>query len=225
VAVVEVRWLELDRPDREVAALGEVLTSEELARIARLATNELRRRATVRLALRRRLLAEALGIEVSELDLRREPTGQPVVLSTSGRVFLSASSSGGLGLLAWSQACAVGIDLEHLEELGDEHTLLDRIATPTEQTVLRAVPADALRPALLALWVRKEAYLKATGEGIGAGLQRATLPLDAAPWGLRFDPGDGSTWRLYELEGPSDVGAALVAASGDEVPEVRVATG
>jgi 4'-phosphopantetheinyl transferase len=222
VAVVEVRWLTLDRPDGEVATLRGVLDDDELARIERLATDGLRRRGIVRLALRRQLLARALGVTEAELDLRREPTGQPVVFGPAGRVFVSASSSGGIGLLAWSSAGPLGIDLEELGELGDEHTLLDRIATPAEQGVLRAMPADAVRGGLLRLWVRKEAYLKATGEGIGAGLRRATLPLDPAAWDERFDPGDGSAWRLYELRGPPDVGAALVVAAGGGPLEIRI---
>lgn len=122
---------------------------------------------------------------------------------------------------------AVGVDVEAAGELGDERRLAERIASDVEREALGALGGDARRTAMLRLWTRKEAYLKATGEGIGAGLRRITVPLRRAAAGERFDPeGDGTSWVLYELACPIEgLGAALVVGPvdpGAATPELDV---
>ena len=94
--------------------------------------------------------------------------------------------------------------------------------------MIPALQEPAQTRALLVLWTRKEAYLKATGEGIDAGLAHVAAPLDAASWGRRWHPTEGPAWYLYDLDCPRPaLAAALVARpcdedQGDVAPLVRV---
>ena len=77
--------------------------------------------------------------------------------------------------------------------------------------------------ALTRLWTRKEAYLKATGEGIGAGVAHVEVPLDRGLWHAPFRPVPGADgWLLFDLDSPFEgCAAALVIGPGwTAMPEV-----
>ena len=107
---------------------------------------------------------------------------------------------------------------------------LARVATPLERAALEACTGADLERALLSLWTRKEAYLKATGEGVGPGLQRVEVPLDAVAWATPWCPTDKETWYLFDLDCPRDGTAAAVVAgpadpSGKVPPTLHVRSG
>ncbi len=221
-----MRWLRLDEPATALPALRDVLTEDELARVERYATPTLRRRALVRLARRRQLLAGAIGVEVAELQLTSTAACQPH-LDGPRPLFVSAASHDALGVVAWSEDVAVGVDVEAIAELGTARGLPERVASPEELAALEALPEEARLVALARLWTRKEAYLKSTGEGIGAALRRTTVPLGELATPVRFEPQPGAApcWCV-ELEVPTPgVLGALVVADGAGAPELRVAWG
>lgn len=216
--VVDVRWIDLDVERSEVDSCAALLTDADVARVGALATDELRRRATVRLGRRREMLAEVLGVEVGLVDLRREPSGRPYALGADGtRISVSASSRGSLAVVACAPGLDVGVDVEADDELGDAPRLVEAIASSSERAVIDSLDAASRRHALVVLWTRKEAVLKATGEGVGGGLSHLTVPLDAGADGVAFRTGDDAQWwRLYDLECPRDgLAAALVVGRRD----------
>jgi 4'-phosphopantetheinyl transferase len=90
---------------------------------------------------------------------------------------------------------------------------------------LGALPADAARAAFFRQWTRREAWLKARGDGLAglagaaAAADWAALPLDAGCWTLADA---ASRWRLVDLDVlPGHAGALVVEGDGPVVPLVR----
>ena len=208
---VLVIWLDLvDHADLD--ALLATLSSDERARVARLASPELRRRAAVRLARRREVLGELLEVSPSAVELATDASGRLAVQGAYGRHAVSSSSSGDVGLLAIAAGREIGVDVESVSEVVDSPRFMARVASSREAAALAEL-ADAARPGALArLWTRKEAYLKATGEGIGNGVVHVEVPLEEGLWAAPCEPvRDGATWLLYDLVCPTpDLAAALV---------------
>jgi len=223
-ADVLVVWLDLELDRAGTAALGVTLSADERARIARLATEELRRRAVVRLARRRQVLGEHLGVRADDVELLRDAHGRHVVEGPGGLVMVSSSSSFDVAVLAVASSRRVGVDVESVSEVVDVPRFADRVATDREASVLDALKPEARRGGLARLWTRKEAYLKATGEGIGAGLTHVEVPLDAGLWDAAFHPVPGGPeWRLYDLDCPiPGYAAALVVEPRGAPLDVRV---
>ncbi len=216
--LVEVVWLDLDLPAEDVAELSRVLSPGERARVAAMRSSTLARRATVRLARRRQVLAQRYDVEARDLVIESGSAGRPVVVApVAGDLEWSTSHCGGLGVMALAERRRVGVDVEALSELPSTGDLTGWVASPPEAGRITAMAPSSRPAAYLRLWTRKEAYLKATGQGIGAGLTQVTVPFEPDPWGLPFRPADGAgCWLLYRLACPDPpAGTARGTGSGD----------
>jgi len=87
--------------------------------------------------------------------------------------------------------------------------IAERVATSAELEAIRSLGEAAAGPSLLALWVRKEAYLKAAG--IGLAREMHTFPCPSGQTLALPDPGAGSVHvAMIDTGGPC---LAAVAAS------------
>ncbi|MGX7761505.1 4'-phosphopantetheinyl transferase family protein [Streptomyces angustmyceticus] len=156
----------------------------------------------------RHLLGGYLGIEPSRVPLTRLPCpgcggphGRPAVAGAGGgAVHFSLSHSGGLALLGLA-ARPVGVDIERVPapRIAEDAA---RALHPTEQAELADLPAASRPRAFARCWTRKEARLKATGEGLSGGGPRALyLGTGPRPAGL---PG----WRIDDVQVPEGYAAA-----------------
>jgi 4'-phosphopantetheinyl transferase len=118
--------------------------------------------------------------------------------------------------VALSDDGPVGLDVEELRDLSDLDRLAEHALSPAERT---RPPADAR--AFLTIWTRKEALLKATGEGLASPMDAITL----GPTGMveAWPDGPGEAW-VVDLEADPNHPAA-VAGIGPEAPEVRTHDG
>ncbi|HEY8081332.1 MAG TPA: 4'-phosphopantetheinyl transferase superfamily protein [Acidimicrobiales bacterium] len=119
----------------------------------------------------------------------------------------------------------MGVDVESLAAPDEARRLARRIVTPQEATAIEGLSGRPLQRAVLRLWTRKEAWAKATGAGLGAGLDRLEVPIGADQWGVRL--ASTEPWWLFALRGPDfdDLDAALVVSGdkGEGAPTVTVA--
>lgn len=155
-----------------------VLDPDQRARADRLLRPEDRaRQVTAHVALRL-VLGRRSGVDPSAVRLGRAPCplcgaehGRPILLDDAGIAF-SLTHCAGLVLVAVHDR-DVGIDAEPTDR-----TELDALATaldPDERAAMRSIAARDRAAALLSCWVRKEAYLKATGTGLG--VEPSTVPV------------------------------------------------
>lgn len=112
-----------------------------------------------------KLLTEATGVPLSQLRLAADVHGKPVC--QNGPVGFSISHAGDRVLCAVHEG-AVGADIEVFRAVSP--ALLRRVCTPAERAYVQ--PAGAVLPLrFLEVWTAKEAYVKYTGRGLGAGLK------------------------------------------------------
>ncbi len=83
-----------------------------------------------------------------------------------------------------------------------------------EQSKLKACPVEERLVAFLRGWTRKEAYIKARGEGLSLPLKRFDVPLgpeqNPVPIDTAADRGTARRWWLYPIDAPAGYIAALV---------------
>ena len=116
----------------------------------------------------RRVLGHLLDVEPAALELLRTPGGRPELAGRPLR--FSLSHSHGLALVAVTESADVGTDLERIQPRLAEPPSAERYFAAPERAELEALSGEARLRFFFELWTRKEAYRKATGEGVRAGL-------------------------------------------------------
>jgi 4'-phosphopantetheinyl transferase len=118
----------------------------------------------------RSLLARYLLVDPCAVSFQTGVTGKPDVAIPPGRrpIQFNMSHSDAVGLYAVARFRRVGIDVERMRRLPDFDSLAQRMFAPDEQRALQELPDAQRSAAFFRFWTRKEAYLKATGQGLAS---------------------------------------------------------
>jgi 4'-phosphopantetheinyl transferase len=166
----------------------------------------------------RDVLAGYLGLPPDEVPLTRTPAGKPA-LTIPGPTF-SLSHTGGLVVVAVTARPAVGVDVERAGRRTSER-VMRRALTDEELHSVAALPPTERAEAFLRHWTVKEAYLKAVGTGLSAGLR--TVSVDGALTAPRI-AADGE-WSVQRFDPRPGYLGAVVAAGPPWTPRTRAAPG
>jgi 4'-phosphopantetheinyl transferase len=214
---IRVWWTDLDRPECETASLATILSADERARADRFRFDRDRQRFTVARGLLRVLIGRTLGVPAGEVIFAYGKRGKPALRwpADSGLEF-NLSHSHGLALYATTWKRAIGIDLEFQRNEFDYHGIAGRFFTAREFDQIQALPDGARRAAFFRGWARKEAFLKARGDGLWLGLDQFEVSIDPeSPARLvrtSWDPDESGRWSLHDLDVASGFAAALAVA-------------
>jgi len=185
---VHVWSLQLDLGPTTMGRLERLLSPEETSRAGRFAFDLHRRRYVAAHGLLRVVLADRLGTTPEKVALESASGGKPRL--RTGRARFNLSHAGPVGLVAVSAEREVGIDVEEIREIANLDDLAEACFSPAESAALAAVPAPDRLRAFFTGWTRKEAFLKATGEGLSRPL---------ASFDVTMTPGEPA--RLLRVEG------------------------
>jgi 4'-phosphopantetheinyl transferase len=208
-------WLaKLD--DYAADGLKQLLREDELSRAARFHFDKNRNHYIVARAWLRKLLSAYLGVGAGELRFSYADKGKPSLdESQRGSLDFNLAHSQGMALYAFSRAREVGVDLEFIrEDLADEK-IAERFFSEREIDDLRNVPAELRKQAFFDCWTRKEAYIKARGEGLSMPL--AEFDVSLAPGAVAAllrnhkEPDEVTRWSMQVVDVPEGYVAALVA--------------
>lgn len=186
-------------------ALRPLLIAAEAARADRFRADRDRDRFVQFRAALRQVLGRHLGLAPVRVPLAEGPHGKPCLAPEAGLPDLqfNLAHSGDLALLALCAAAPVGIDLEQARPFPRADRLAARVFSATERAAYADLPPAAREAAFLRGWTRKEAYLKATGDGLTVPLDHVSVTLapEAPPLLLEVEgrPGAPATWRLHDL--------------------------
>ena len=198
------------RPEHD-ALLGEA----DLARRARLACPADRQRLTAGAVVARLVLGAALGTPPAALRIDRtchacgSPHGRPRLADAEGLHF-SISHAGHCVAVAVLPGTPVGVDVKEVgrfapDEVGD---LADCALAECERAHLGRLPAVDRPRAFTVSWVRREAVLKATGEGLGIPPDELVVTPPSTPPRVLRRGGPEPVW-LHDLPAPAGFVAAL----------------
>lgn len=141
----------------------------------------------------RYILAHYLGLSPDTLSFAQLPGGKPFLTSRPPcELHFNISHSRNLGAIAVAMHYMVGVDIECLLPLSDFQKLADHCFHPEEARAIRVRgPVSRLRR-FYAIWTRKEAVVKALGEGF------------LRPFNSFMVSGDSSGWQQVALMPPPD---------------------
>lgn len=188
-----------------------LLDAAEVARVARLRHAAHRGALATTYALHRLLLSLVLGVAPRDVGIHRDGKGCPRLPGDGWHTSLSHAS--GHAAFAVSRYGPLGIDLESVERAAEVASIEERVLHPADAAGLAVVQGTARGRALLDLWVRKEALLKAAGIGLECEMEAFPAPADALlplPGG-RFA---GSMSSLHAIDAGPGWACALACPPG-----------
>jgi 4'-phosphopantetheinyl transferase len=129
------------------------------------------------------------------------------------------SHSGTIALLAFARSRQLGVDVEQIRRDFDTAPIAARFFSQVEQEELAMLPADQRNDAFFFCWTRKEAYIKATGEGLSLPLRQFDVSLaprsQSALLATRPDLAECQRWRLRDVAvEPGYAAAICVSGTG-----------
>ncbi|MEA2602377.1 MAG: 4-phosphopantetheinyl transferase [Acidobacteriota bacterium] len=211
----------LDPPTERVEDLGRVLSEDEWERARRFRFDKHRRQYVVGRGALRTLLAAYLGLRPEAVRFAYGPRGKPFLappLDSRGLQF-NLSNSDELALAGFVLGRELGVDVELLRQMNDCEEIAERFFSESERKVLRTIPFPIKQEAFFNCWTRKEAYLKAVGEGLAAPLDSfdVTLALDEPPrmLTLKGDADQAAKWFFHHLR-PAESYIGALAIEGVE---------
>ena len=206
-----------DATEGRLEELSQSLGADERARAERFAFRRDRDRFIVRRGLLRAILGRYLSVDPARLQFDYGASGKPALARRCGGMQLrfNVSHSAGLVLYAVTRGREVGVDLEQIRPAIAREGVAEHFFSPAEVTALRALPEEAQPEAFFACWTRKEAYVKARGEGLALRLDQFEVSLlpgePAALLRTADDATEVSRWSLRALApGPGYASALAV---------------
>jgi len=214
---VHVWLVSTDSESADLGHLMNLLSSDEKARAGRFHFEKDRRVFIMGRRALRLLLGRYVGLEPASLRFVYSSHGKPAwtAAGSPDAPDFNVSHSGTTILLAFSPGHPVGVDVEQIRRSPDLEDLAGRYFSAAEADLLFSLPEIHRPDAFFACWVRKEAFLKAHGQGLSFGLDRFEVSLlpgeEARLIRIRDDEAEAREWTLYDL--PVDPGykAALAA--------------
>lgn len=178
------------------------LSLDERARAARYRFERDRHRFVAGRVALRTVVAAYLHVPPADVRFRYGAEGKPEVEAGPG---FNLAHSEDLALCALAATPHIGVDLERIRPLPDEASLAKRILDPLELATWRTLEACDWTEAFFRAWTRKEAYLKARGEG----LTREPCTVHVGLGAVSTQP---PGWHLRDVSGLPGFASALAVA-------------
>lgn len=216
---VDVWRARLHQPGSIVKSFLAILSPDEQRRAESFHFQKDRNSFIIARGVLRMILSRYLSMPSERLRFRYGLYGKPALAEDSGGDALrfNTSHSHEVALYAVTREREVGIDLEYMREDVAGGQIAERFFSPGEVAVLRALPAVLQTEAFFNCWTRKEAYIKATGQGLSIPLHQFEVSFTngepAALLSRRDNPQEASRWTLRELT-LGDGYVAAVAVEG-----------
>jgi 4'-phosphopantetheinyl transferase len=160
------------------------------------------------------ILGSYLSVAPADLVFFLGSRGKPALVghSTGRDVTFNLSHANDLALLAVSRGRELGIDVERIHSLDNMDQIVERYFCSTECQYIRTRPPHRRAALFFTYWTRKEALLKATGDGLWTPLNQ----VDVCDLGVvRVRDGSGATRTVTLIDLPPYPGhAASLAVEG-----------
>jgi 4'-phosphopantetheinyl transferase len=200
----------LEREEIVIRQLEETLSTDEKARANRFFFQRDRNHFIATRGILRELLGRYVNRAPTRLEFNYGPQGKPTLrVELSERsVEFNVSHSHGVALLAFAVGRHLGVDVERVRKLAGEK-IAERYFSSQEVMELRRLPAALQDEGFFLCWTRKEAYIKARGEGLHVPLKSFHVSLTPGE-PEQLQPSDGVDWSLRSLRPDRQYVGALV---------------
>lgn len=173
---VDVWRGQLPMPEEAVFSLSLSLSEAEQQRAAQYRTTQLQQRYQTGRGLIRRVLAAYLDTSPSTIGLHQDAYGKPQL--SSGELSFNLSHSHDQIALAVSNLNCIGLDVEVIRPRNNLKNLAQHCLSDQEWRVWQSLPHDQQLSSFYRLWTIKEAFVKACGRGLAAGLSQCSVDMN-----------------------------------------------
>ena len=195
-------------------SLWNLLSADEREKANRFHFDEHRNRFVAGRAMLRAILGTCIGTEPACLEFEYGPQGKPS-LACEARISFNCSGSNDAAMYAIGAGTDLGVDLEHIRPLDDMVQIAQRFFSIAEHRELLAVPEHDRVKAFFDCWSRKEAFVKAVGEGLSHPLDQFQVTLRpgqaAAFVSIDGRAGKETEWAIHDVAPLSGEYAAALA--------------
>ncbi len=162
------------------------------------------------------ILAGHLKVDAKTLLFSLAEQGKPF-LPKYPDCYFNLSHSGDYLAIAVTEIGEVGIDIEQLKQKSDFYPLVKRCFAEVEQNYWLGLPESQKCVEFYRFWTRKEAFVKATGRGIGLGLNQCVISPDDPRKMLEVPDAYGpeTDWWIHDLDCPEGLSGAIAIQARD----------
>ncbi len=195
-----------------------VLSRDELEDASKYRFEQLRTAALIRHGLLRGILSSYVAAPPETLTFEYGKHGKPSV-KHHPRLHFNASDSGKLFVCAVTDFCSIGVDVEQLRPVEDAMSIARQFFSANECDALLGLSERDRDLGFLQCWTRKEAFVKATSEGLLRSLDSFEVSLRPGEeprllW-LQDPHDDVSCWEIHSFRPATGyIGALAFRASG-----------
>jgi 4'-phosphopantetheinyl transferase len=218
---IDVWVWQLEVPAGERARLTRFLSADELQRAERFVTARDRERFVVARGGMREILAHEVGISPGKIEFHYTKHGKPELIPPA--IFFNLSHSQNRAALAISSGCEVGIDIEAIRPLKED--IAANYFSRGEIAELDGLPPDDRLAGFYRCWTRKEAVLKALGEGLSRPLDSfevsIALELPARLNRMEDEGNAAENWQLATIDVGAGFAGALASQTNGRSLEIR----
>jgi 4'-phosphopantetheinyl transferase len=213
---VEVRIASLDCRQSELRRFESILGDDEINRANRFHFQKDRERFVAGRGLLRVILSSYVAVPPSEIFFTYGSHGKPGIRRQNGRpaVEFNLAHSGGTAIYAITRDRPVGIDIESVKHEFPIESVAERFFSELEVAALRSLPKHIQRIAFFKCWTRKEAFIKAIGDGLSCPLSDFDVSLTpgepARLLHVRWASEEAHRWCMEDIDSVAGCAAAIV---------------
>ncbi|ABG53648.1 MAG: 4'-phosphopantetheinyl transferase superfamily protein [Trichodesmium sp. St16_bin4-tuft] len=204
----------------KIEELSTILSPDEKNRANKFYFEKDKNRFIIARGTLRTILSRYLNIEPKKLQFTYSDRGKPYLKNTS--ILFNLSHSQDLALYGITKINLIGIDLEYIRPMNDAVNLAKRFFSLQEYKLISQLPPQKQQETFFKIWTCKEAYLKATGDGLAGHLEKVEICLTPEKpvefFSINGDIEAASHWYLYQfIPQPNYIAAVVVAEKNQKL--------
>jgi 4'-phosphopantetheinyl transferase len=198
-------WVQLD--DFSSAPFHPLLAPHERERATRFYFERDRNHYIIGRGILRTLLGHYVNQPPATVPITYSQHHKPL-LATNDFHFNIAHSNG-IALMGFCHHAPIGVDVEYHRQDVEWQEIMPLVYTAAEQSWLVSHPDHKQFPLFYTLWTRKEAFLKARGEGLIGNPAAVTLLPDEQGIIAPLPPEPPMRWMVQDVAAPRNFSAAV----------------
>ena len=212
-------WLcDLKQLSSDINNFYSILSEDERERTDKLKVEDKKQQYIITRGALRQRLGLLTKIDPQDFIFDYLEHGKPVLANNPqfADMTFNVSHSHDLALIAITQEQNIGIDIEKINRELKHDELVSRFFSKVEQTEFQTIPEANRAKAFCACWSRKEAFIKAIGDGVSYGLDTFDVTVDPenqTPEINLHKPSE-DTWSALNLPINDEYMACLVSDGG-----------
>ena len=224
---VHVWCTSLDALGARQTQFWKMLSQDEQVRAQRFHFEIHRQRFIIGRGILRMVLSRYLHIAPESIAFSYAANGKPFLIPSefTQDIEFNVSHSHELALFAFTRKQAIGIDIEYMRAFPDAQAIVNSFFSTQEQEAFSALPMSKQTAAFFATWTRKEAYLKACGDGLSLPLSQFEVSLEpekeARILAIGGNRDEAARWFLQDILLPDSDYRGAVVLQGTQPCRVR----